>query len=393
MVRHVFLLAPLALLAPACDCGDDAVGPCLTDSPLEGCGDPCASHAECSAGLYCGADGCTADCTPTSQGICAPGLACDTLGRCANPDVGDGGVEPIPDGGECPHIHVDLEALVPEVLLLLDQSGSMDEDFGNTDRWNAMVEALVDPDVGVVPQLQDVVRFGATLYTGYAKEGGECPALLSVPPALSNLGPIETLLDDNGPAGDTPTGESVDAVVSGWPDDPDGDPVARVIVLATDGEPDTCAQPNPQLGQPESIAAVQNAYGLGIRTFVLSLGNDVGAGHLQDLANAGSGLPVDGPEDAVFYTANDPAELQAAFEDIIGRARSCLLTLEGTLDLDEAPEGEVVLNGVELGYDDPNGWRVVDAHTIELVGDACTTFLEADVLDLSALFPCGAVLF
>ena len=93
------------------------------------------------------------------------------------------------------------------------------------------------------------------------------------------------------------------------------------------------------------------------------------------------------------YTANDPAELQAAFEDILGRARSCSLTLEGTLDLEDAPQGEVVLNGTELGYDDPNGWRVVDPHTIELVGDACREYLDSEELVLTATFPCGAVLF
>lgn len=316
------------------------------------------------------------------------------MGRCTDVEPGqDGSVEPLPDGSTCPSIHVTLETIIPEVLLLLDQSGSMTDEFGNTDRWNAMKEAVAgDPD-GVVTRLEDEVRFGATLYTGYAEDGGECPALTSVPPALGNLGPISDLLDDNEPADDTPTGESIDAVVDGWPDDPDGDPIARVIVLATDGEPDTCAVPNPQNGQPESLAAVQRAFGFGIRTFVLSVGDEIGADHLQGLANAGVGLPPDGGEDAVYYEAGDPDELRQAFEEIIGRARSCLLTLEGSLDLAEVSGGEVVLNGVELVYDDPNGWRVIDEHTIELVGDACTTFLESEELDLRAEFPCGSVIF
>lgn len=237
------------------------------------------------------------------------------------------------------------------------------------------------------------MRFGATLYTGYADQGGECPALQSVPPALGNLEPIRALLEDNAPAEDTPTGEAIDAVVDGWPQDPDADPVVRVIVLATDGEPDTCAEPNPQNGQPQSIAAVQHAHDLGIRTFVLSVGNEVGEEHLQDVANAGAGLPTDGAEDAPYYRASDPEELRAAFEDILDRARSCLLTLHGTLDLAEAPGGDVVLNGTALAYDDPNGWRAIDEHTIELLGTACDTFMQAEELDLSAEFLCGAVLF
>lgn len=388
------LVVVLALCSGGCDCGDEGrIGPCEAATPLAGCGEGCASHESCPAGMYCGPSGCWADCTASSSGSCAPGLACDALGRCASPDVGDGGPDPLPDGGECPSIHVSLESLVPEVLLLLDQSSSMEEQFGDSDRWTAMTDALVDPNDGVVTQLADVVRFGATLYTSYAEQGGECPALLSVPPDLGNLGPIRALLEDNAPAEDTPTGEAIDAVVTTWPQDPDGDPVVRVLVLATDGEPDTCAEPNPQNGQPESIAAVQRAYDLGIRTFVLSVGSEVGAEHLQDVANAGAGLPTDGAEDATYYTANDPDELRSAFEDILDRARSCLLTLHGTLDLAEAPDGEVVLNGVSLSYDDPNGWRAVDAHTIELLGTACDTFMQAEQLDLSAEFPCGSVLF
>lgn len=393
-VAALVVLVAAAVGATGCACGDEPrLGPCQTGTRLEGCGEACASHDECPEGLYCGPAYCWADCTPASAGSCAPGLACDALGRCVEPAVGDGGPDPLPDGGECPSIRVTLESLVPEVLLLLDQSSSMTEDFGGTDRWNAMTAALVaDPD-GVVTELEDVVRFGATLYTGYADQGGECPGLESVAPALGNYDPIRALLEDNEPAEDTPTGESVDAVVASWPRDPDADPVARVLVLATDGEPDTCAQPNPQNGQPESLAAVQRAYDLGIRTFVLSVGSEIGEDHLQDLANAGAGLPPGGAEDAVFYTAGAPDELRAAFEDILSRARSCLLTLAGSLDLAEAPNGRVVLNGVDLVYDDPDGWRILDEHTIELVGAACDTFLAADELDLSADFPCGSVLF
>ena len=35
--------------------------------------------------------------------------------------------------------------------------------------------------------------------------------------------------------------------------DPSEDPT--IFILATDGEPDTCAQPNPQEGQPEALAS------------------------------------------------------------------------------------------------------------------------------------------
>src|SRR5258707_665443 len=70
-------------------------------------------------------------------------------------------------------------------------------------------------------------------------------------------------------------------------------PGAKIIVLATDGEPDTCEEPNPQNGGPAAIAAASTAFSAGIHTYVLSVGGDVRSA--QQMANAGAGLPVDLP--------------------------------------------------------------------------------------------------
>lgn len=312
------------------------------------------------------------------------------------PDAGGGG-GPSADAEACPSVYVALKPVTPIVHLLLDQSGSMTASFGGgMNRYKAMVEALVNPTTGVVARLGGQVIFGASLYTSNnGNQGGTCPLLKDVAPALDNYAAIDALLRANGPAGDTPTGESIVAVtqlLEALPADPDGEARPRLILLATDGEPDTCAVPNPQTGQPEAIAAAQAAYGKGIKTVILSVGNEVGAKHQQDMANAGAGLPIGGATNAPYYNANDPAALVAAFDAIIKGARTCQFTIDGQVDPSMASSGTVALNGMPLGYGDPNGWTIVDGNTLELLGDSCQEWLDDPAVVLEASFPCGVII-
>jgi hypothetical protein len=337
--------------------------------------------------------------------------ACDSgsVNTNNNDDGGVGGDQPdafvptgpFPDGGPgCPAVNVNLEPVTPTVLLLLDQSGSMTADFGTgtnpPDRWNAMKSALVNATSGVVAQLQDSVIFGATLYTSH-NGGATCPILQSELPALNNLAAIKALLDANAPDDDTPTGPSIMGAMSilqGISQDPDAPPSPMIIVLATDGEPDNCTTPDPQTDQAkaDSIAAAQAAYTAGFPLFILSVGNEVGLAHQQDMANAGAGKKIDHSEgDAPFYSADNPADLKARFNEIINGVRECTFAISGAVDASQAGDGTVKLNGQTLGYDDPNGWSLVDESTLKLNGTACDTFLEDPSVSLSAEFPCGVV--
>jgi hypothetical protein len=359
------------------DARDGSTVPCDFD-PL--CGDPCTGGADCGSNLYCAPDGtCRADCTPGGT-ECGAGWLC-SHGRCVE---------------DCPSVVVDLTPVTPTVVLLIDQSGSMDESFGGGTRYEAVETALSDPVDGVVTTLESQVVFGASLYTSHNGnlDGEACPILDSVAPALDSADEIRALLAANGPDGDTPTGEAIvatTAMLTALPPGPDDGP--RIIVLATDGEPDTCAVPNPQEGQPESVAATQAAWTAGIRTFVLSVGEGVvSADHLQDLANAGAGLPVDGPTDATFYEAGDPAELADAFRGIIGGVRSCTLTLDGEVAPADWEAGDVRMDGAPIAYDATNGWTLTDGRTMELHGEACTDFLGAGAPTLTAEWPCGTII-
>ncbi|MBI5488719.1 MAG: VWA domain-containing protein [Deltaproteobacteria bacterium] len=358
---------------------DSDGGPLIDCSFDPRCNGICASDGDCGAHLYCGSGfRCQAECSPGGS-ECPAGWSCEQ-GRCLE---------------DCPSIVVDLTPVTPTVMLLIDQSGSMTEDFLDLTRWEAVDEALTDPADGVLPALESDVLFGASLYTSHnGSLGGEaCPLLQTVTPALGTAGAIDALLRDNDPDGDTPTGEAIvatTATLTATPPGPDDGP--RIIVLATDGEPDTCEVPNPQEGQDEAVAAAQAAWAAGVDLFVLSVGSDVGEPHLQDMANAGAGLPIDGPTDAPFYVANDPAELAAAFDAITRPLRTCTFTLDGEVDPADWDAGDVRLDGAPLAYETPDGWVLTDGHTLVLQGAACTAFLGPDEPVLTAEWPCGTII-
>lgn len=289
---------------------------------------------------------------------------------------------------DCADVEVTVDPDTPTIVLLVDQSTSMNTDFAGIDRWHAVYDTLMDPTDGLIARHQTDIRFGLTLYSSRnGFDGPACPLLVDIPPALSNYDAIDTVFQLSEPVEDTPTGESLALVATDLAAFPEPGP--KAIVLATDGEPDTCAQPDPQDGQPEALAAATAAHQKGIETFILSVGDELGADHLQQMANAGVGLDPHGPTHAPYWQALDPAALADAFDDIIGGVVSCTFTLDGTVELADFCEGTVRLDGTPLPC--PADWQLLDGQTLELLGDACDTLKDGDPHTVQATFPCGTV--
>ena len=289
---------------------------------------------------------------------------------------------------DCPSAEVQFEPVVPTVILLIDQSGSMTAGFDDSNRWDVVREALIDPATGVIAALENDVRFGLALYT--SNGGGApdvCPVLVEEDPIVGGLVAITASYEGESPTGDTPTGDSIDVVAAALAADMTDGP--KIIVLATDGEPDTCEVPNPQEGQEEAVTAAENAYTDGIETFVISVGNDVSEAHLQDMANAGTGW-MPGDPDAPFYVPSDADAMVAAFEEIINGARSCVLTLDSAILPGQGDQGTVTVNGVEITFDDPDGWRVNSPTEIEILGASCDAIQEGNV-EVTVEFTCAAI--
>jgi hypothetical protein len=420
----------------------------------------CETDVECPAGNYCNTTTheCTADCFNDSS--CPVDKTCSKQGQCIAKDIvpvpppnvaGMSSIGGLPgvagnsgsggSGGSCVKAEVTFTKQIPNIMLVIDRSGSMKDDFGGEPRWNVLREALIDPAAGFVTDLEDEVRFGLALYTapdqvmvprggrggmtptggrggggaggagggsappptggtvaasggtsgagGSAGSGATCPWLIEVPVALNNLAPISAVYLPDDWQNHTPTGESL-AVV--WPKvaaiDQTVMPGPNFIILATDGEPNMCADDNQQEeGRAASVAAVTAAKAAGITTYVVSVGDDVGQEHLRQLANLGQGLPADDPMDR-FFLATDTMGLVSALRQIIVGVRPCEFDLDGTVDLKKADDGTVVIDNVPLTYNDPNGWTLVSETRIKLQGTACDLIREGATM-INIDFPCG----
>lgn len=405
---------------------DGGGDPCESD--LKGkCGAACVNDEACAPGLHCAAGACTAACTRTNRGKCPEGIACSPRGRCGtdpfDPGLIDGGVDAQPDT-VCASVDVEVTKVVPTVVLLIDQSSSMEFDFngGNrmppafpNSRWVKLREALMDPDGGVVKKYEGDIELGLALYS--ANNGNEkppavptCPIMKTVPFAKSNYAAIDAVYGAELPIDDTPTGDAVRAAAG---IDDAGVPLEgglaalqtgrpKVLVLATDGEPGRCGtfQSLEDVGSPESrkavVDAVKAAYRAGIKTFVITVGSAVAEAHQQEVANAGFGY-FDGGADAAPGTnaplvrTTSQAQLAAAFDSIIFGVRSCTFALAGSVRGGTERLGDVKLNGNPLGLNDPNGWKLNSPTEIEIVGSACDTIKSSEA-KLTVRFPCDAII-
>ena len=221
---------------------------CDGDTPPAACGLDC-SNAGCPTGYYCGADDtCTADCAGAGDRLCGDGT-CSTDGVCVGPDTADQGTvdmgrvvdlgPPVDMGttdqgdGVCARVSVEATRVTPNVIFLIDRSGSMgweldlsdgaqcpEDNDGNFDcydsnsnatrnrsRWRGLRSALVGTSTssaveGLIGDLQDQVRFGAVTYRG---PNNACVSLNNMSPVnvsgMNRVGVVE--------AGATPSARDV----------------------------------------------------------------------------------------------------------------------------------------------------------------------------------------
>ncbi len=352
--------------ACAAPCVDDGVNQKFCPSQDTDTATDSASGSGSATAVSASADATATEPTAGSASMTASATAASASMTAA--DSGDASASATTTvGDECPLLDDAWQSEPPTFLLLIDQSGSMDQPFDTSTRWQVLGETLFDPTVGAIAQFEDQIRFGMSLYTNTDADPG-CPELTETAPMLGAFDAISMAYEDAMPQQDTPTGDAITAVTAELVDDPA--PGERVIVLVTDGEPDTCVMPNPQMGQAEAVAAATAAHDAGIRTVVVSVGSDVSADHLQDMANAGAGVSPGDPDEP-YYVATNQAELSAAFEAIIFATRPCSFTLQQPLIENQAGNCVVQVNGTAVDLDDPDGWHTDGATKIELVGGAC----------------------
>lgn len=307
----------------------------------------------------------------------------------------------------CNMLEIHFASKVPSVFILVDRSSSMFE--------RGLWEPLKAGVLAIVQQLEHEVRFGFTSYTGQA--GGMCPELTgSVPASEDNFAAIKGAYDSIKPPsykGETPTSRALDEVAALLDAEPADS--AKFVLLVTDGEPDFCDDPNVTCSRDAVVASAQAARARGIQTFIFSVGGQVDPNHLQDVANAGAGLPVEDRQMAVHYqcnggiakygpemgraryfepNVNDQQALIETLSGVVSGVRSCVFELQGKvkIDLAAADQGIVAVDGQRVPYGGDDGYRMNSATQLELLGGACEALRKPGMRSVLIDFPCEAII-
>ena len=286
-------------------------------------------------------------------------------------------------GGSCNATAFTVTPVTPYIQLVVDGSGTMfQENLGGTQKFSAVKNVLVQAGSGLLNTLQSKALFGASMYTSDA-----CPKLFSSPCALNNMAGINTALNDGANNGNhlfDPLDKAITAVATTLAAAPAGS--KKVIIVATDGVANGCNSNNDN--PTPAVTAATDAYANNqISTYIIGLGNADGdpnwTGFQTNMANAGAGGT------GTPHNVTSSATLTTAYSTIFDAVIDCSMTLDGTIDVAQASLGTVKSNGTTLVY--TTDWTAVDAHTIKLVGQACTAYKAAATTpEITATFTCGS---
>ena len=235
-------------------------------------GSCCTNDSQCDDGLACSVDSC-------SGGNCTFDMsACN--------------------GGSC-------QQTKPNFIILLDRSGSMDNSGGSGgSKWNVTINALDAALATYASQLNAGLKLFPT--PGY----GSCGVSNGMDvPMGATANQIISALYNTYASGATPMGSALQKSGNIYSNANNYDPDApRYVMVITDGK-ETCGW-NPEA----EVAALAQS---GIETFVVGFGDGVDAGVLNNMAVEGGHAM---PSSTQYYTANDSAQLEAAFDSILNVA-------------------------------------------------------------------------
>jgi Mg-chelatase subunit ChlD len=282
-----------------------------------------------------------------------------------------------------------------DVLLVLDRSGSMNEsiaaecccssacrtainiklcpDTANcSERWPALssaVSATLASTAGL--------RWGVKLFSS-----PHSPDVCGVDPGVevpvgASPSQVQAQISGANPLNATPTAKAVIAATAYLKTVTDPDD--KVILLATDGEPN-CKSGSSATNTPDvdnTQAAIQAALRAGFRVYVIGIGPSVG--NLDGFARAG------GTEH--YYPATSPAQLSSALASISKTVASCTFAL-ATPPPDPDNIAVYVDNNL-VGKDAANGWGFgATPMTILLHGATCDQITSGAATTVRVLFGC-----
>ncbi|MFM2416121.1 MAG: hypothetical protein RL385_844 [Pseudomonadota bacterium] len=309
------------------------------------------------------------------------------------------------DGGgdNCLVQPIDTHGEAPDMLIVMDKSGSM----AIAGRWEPSKAAVKK----LTEQYQTTVRFGLTTYpggdlggaiggalggaggliggimigggggpggiTGVGCDGGK----LDVPVAENAAPQIGQFLDSTAPNGGTPTAAALEAALGylgprmeAGPDFKGSRPGS--VLLVTDGEPTCGTDPG-----GETAAAAAKLRAAGIKVYVV--------GYQVQAADLMNRIAMSGGTDH-YYPVENGQQLEAAFNDITKDVVRCDFEL---LTSDTKPDPNfiyVTIDGMQRKLGEADGWSIEGKH-ITLQGQACTGLKDGKLHTVKAEQRCEVV--
>jgi hypothetical protein len=315
------------------------------------------------------------------------GCAADLQGQAVDPNQpppsDDGGTPPVvpsPDMAEgdanCGGMQFALQRVPPNVMLVLDRSGSMADSIGGgsvTSKWDDLKTAIQQ----VVTTYDSETRLGVSLFSS----DGNCGAGNITLAAANNGSTVMTLVNAQGPGGNTPTAATLAKVAqSGMLNDTTRD---NVVVLATDGLPNC--------GDTDVAGKITTLYGQtpSVKTYVIGVGDGTVSDPtlLNSWADAGHTARTGAA--TKYYQANSPQDLKDAFDTIVASVVSC------KFQLGQAPPDANQLyvweDGKQVAADPANGYSFDAAGpSVTLNGTACDALKQKPSTNVQVIYGCPA---
>ncbi|HEY3446895.1 MAG TPA: hypothetical protein VGK67_11050 [Myxococcales bacterium] len=337
-------------------------------------------------------------------------------------------------------IVVEGKALPPNIMLVVDKSGSMTQSVTGTGlactsdgtvgatydprstspcKWNDLKTAFADPTTGFLVTSQGLARFGLAAFPAST---GQCDTGSVLVPISDDVQAIrDQLLNRLSPGGGTPSAASLleaskdSALVTVEPNR------KRFAMLLTDGMPNcnsanaakcaqcranaascdavdgcrptevpgTCPAKSPFdgascLDEDALVNAVSELAAKGIGTFVIGFGKDTSgsdANRVLTRAAVAGGYPREGAAEQ-YYQANSVAELKAFLEEIL-RKFPCSFKLASAASNAALVQVSIAdhQNGTETVLRQGTDWQFPSATVldeVQLLGDWCTEIQGAD---------------
>jgi hypothetical protein len=299
----------------------------------------------------------------------------------------------------CGNVPFGVATLPPDLLIVLDRSGSMDESVtggncgaGCVSKWTQVITAINE----VVLQTEANINWGLKFFG--TDNACAVAAGAAVPPGPNNAAAIAAAIADpaNQPASQTPTalgelsaGEYLATLTDANP---------KFVLLATDGQPNCGMRMgaggrggggNNQNDDANAIQSVTTVKSMGFPTFVVGVatGGSMADATLSQMAVNG-GYPTGGTPQ--YYSVMSTADLVTALGTISTITKGmCSYDLGPPSAEADVSRTTVMVDGAPITKDDPNGWHFDPGMTsITFTGTACSDLMGGASKKVQVLYGC-----